>query len=132
MESNYLAALPAVILPVVIGIFVWIYMRKDRQHAAEAGKTPTFSENCAGVVGWITYKGPFIRVAVYPEFLVVSCDRQYYLPFSQISQIERRSFMFNKGYRIHHNNSEYPKRIEVWVSGRDRFKAAIAGKMTLT
>ena len=33
-------------------------MRKDRQHAAEAGKTPTFSENCAGVVGWIDLAKP--------------------------------------------------------------------------
>lgn len=131
METDYFAAIPIAVLSGVIAVFVWIYRRKDRSHPAEAGKAPIFTEACGGVVGWLNYKGPFIRVAVYPDFLVVSCDRQYYLPFSSVGHIERRNFFFSKGYRIHHRTAEYPKRIELWLSGREKFETSIAGKVQL-
>ncbi len=131
MEQEYFFLLPILVLVAVIAIFGWLFKRKDRLHAAEAGKRPAFTESCAGVISWVTFKGPFIRVAVYDSFIVVSCDRQYYLPFSQIMRIEPCSFLFTKGYRIHHNIAEYPKRIEVWLTGRDRFEAALVGKVNL-
>lgn len=132
MSTDYFAAFPILIFLIASGIFVYIFQRKDRMHASEAGKKPLFTESCAGVIGWLTYKGPFIRLAVYSDFVIVSCDKQYYLPFTTITKIERRNFLFSKGYRIYHTNTEYPQRIEVWLSGRDRFEAACAGKVTIT
>lgn len=108
-----------------LGMMVWIYLRKDRKHPAETGKTPVFSEACAGIIGWITYRGPFIRVAVYGDFLVVSCGKPYALKFSEISQLEPCTFLYKKGFRIHHNNPAYPKRLEVWIRNRDAFAAAV-------
>ena len=131
METNYLAFLPLVILPTVAGVFIWMFIRKDRRHAAEAGKQALYAATCAGIVGWLTYKGPFIRLAVYNEFLAVACDRVYYLPFAEIQQIERRNFLFRKGYRIHHRNPSYPQRIEVWPGDRSAFEAALAGKVQI-
>lgn len=131
VSTDYFALFPLVIFAIVIAIFVRFYRRKDQLHAAELGKKPLFSDTCGGVVGWLNYKGPFIRVAVYPDFVVVSCDRQYYLPFGEIASIERRSFLFTKGYRIHHRNPQYPKRIEVWLGKQESFEAALAGKVTL-
>jgi hypothetical protein len=130
VETNYLAFLPLVILPAVAILFIWMFIRKDRMHAAEAGKQALYSTICGGIVGWWTYKGPFIRLAVYSEFLVVVCDRVYYLPFAEIQQIERRNFLFRKGYRIHHRNPSYPQRLEVWPRDRAAFEAAIAGRVS--
>lgn len=127
-----MAFLPLVILPAVAGIFIWMFVRKDRRHAAEAGKTALYAGSCGGIVGWLTYKGPFIRFAVYTEFLVVACDAVYYFPFGEVVQIERRNFLFRKGYRIHHKNPSYPQRIEVWPSDRTAFEAAISAKVTIT
>lgn len=107
------------------GAMVWIYLRKDRKHLAEAGKTPVFSESCAGIIGWITYRGPFIRVAVYDDFLVVSCDKPYALKFSEITQLEPCTFLYKKGFRIRHENPTYPKRLEVWIRDHDAFAAAV-------
>lgn len=81
METNYLAYLPLVILPGVAGLFIWMFVRKDRLHPAEEGKKAVYATTCAGIVGWLTYKGPFLRLAVYTEFLVVACDKVYYFPF---------------------------------------------------
>ena len=120
------------ILPAVAGIFIWMFVRKDRRHAAEAGKTALYAGSCGGIVGWLTYKGPFIRFAVYTEFLVVACDAVYYFPFGEVVQIERRNFLFRKGYRIHHRNPAYPQRIEVWPSDRAAFEAAISARVTIT
>ncbi len=131
MATDYFILFPILVILTVGSIFFWLFQRKDRLHASEAGKRPAFTENCAGVIGWMTFKGPFIRLAVYDTFLIVSCDKQYYLPFTTVTRIEPRSFMFSKGYRIHHTNSEYPKRIEIWLSGRERFEAALAGKVTI-
>lgn len=131
METNYLAYLPLVILPGVAGLFIWMFVRKDRLHPAEEGKKAVYATTCAGIVGWLTYKGPFLRLAVYTEFLVVACDKVYYFPFNEIVQIERSSHMFRKGYRIRHRNMSYPQRLEVWPSDRDAFEAAIAGKVPL-
>ena len=131
MATNYLAFLPLVILPTVAGIFIWMFLRKDRRHAAEAGKKALYSTICGGIVGWLTYKGPFIRVAVYPEFLVIACDKVYYLPFSEVVQIERRNFMWRKGYRIQHRNPSYPQRLEVWPGDRGEFEAAVTGQAPL-
>lgn len=110
------------------GFFVWMIIRKNRRHGAEAGKSAIYATNCTGTVGWITYKGVFLRLAVYAEFLVVACNRVYYFPFSEIMHIERHNFLFRRGYRIHHKNPSYPQRIEVWPENRDAFEAAIAGK----
>lgn len=132
MSTDYFAAFPILILLIVGGIFAHIFRRKDRMHASEAGKKPLFTETCAGVIGWLTYKGPFIRLAIYSDFMIVSCDKQYYLPFSSITKIERKSFLFTKGYRIHHRNADMPERIELWLNGRDRFEAACEGKVVFS
>lgn len=132
METNYLAFLPLVILPAVAGIFIWMFVRKDRRHPAEALERAAYATTCGGIVGWLTYKGSFLRLAVYAEFLVVACDNVYYFPFSGIQQIERRNFLFRKGYRIHHKNPSYPQRIEVWPSDRTAFEAAISAKVPIT
>ena len=132
MSTDYFAAFPILSLLIVGGIFGYIFQRKDRMHASEAGKKHLFTESCAGVIGWLTYKGPFIRLAVYGEFIIVSCDKQYYLPFSAITKIERHSFLFTKGYRIYHRIADYPERIELWMNGLDRFEAACAGKVVVT
>ena len=131
VETNYVALMPLVILPTVAGIFIWMFMRKDRLHAAEVGKKASFATSCGGIVGWLTYKGPFLRVAVYPEFLVVACNKLYYFPFSEIVQVERRQFMFRKGYRIQHRNALYPQRIEVWPGDRAQFESALTGRVPL-
>jgi hypothetical protein len=107
------------------GMMVWIYLRKDRKHPAEAGNIPVFSEACGGIIGWITYRGPFIRVSVYEDFLVVSCNKPYALKFYEISQLEPCTFFYKKGFRIRHENPAFPKRLEVWISNREAFAAAV-------
>ncbi len=131
MSTDYFALFPILILLTVGSVFLWMFRRKDRLHVSEAGKKPLFTESCAGVIGWLTYKGPFIRLAVYDDFVVVSCDKQYYLPLGNITRIARHSFLFTKGYRLYHNKADCPERIELWMNGRDRFEAALAGKVNI-
>jgi hypothetical protein len=129
MEMDKLMYLPLVIPLLVIALFVWFFMRKDRRHPLENNLTPAFKTTCGGIIGWMTYRGPFIRVAVYDNFLVVSCGKPYLLKFPEITELEPCTFAFAKGFRIKHANSDYPKRLEIWVKDRDGFLAALSGKV---
>ena len=129
MQTNYFLFLPLLILPVVIGIFVWLFIRKGKRHPRETGRSARFETSCAGIIGWVTYRGPFIRLSVYDDFLVVACSAPYLLEFSEIERVEAVRFGFVKGFRIHHHNLRYPERIEVWPRDRETLASILADKI---
>lgn len=115
MRDDLFMYFPLVIIPAVILMMTYIYFQADRQHPAEAGKTPRMTFRCAGVIGWISYKGPFIRIALYDDFIIISYRKIILLKFSEIS-IKKEKFLFNKTLCIEHGNREYPDKIKLFVS----------------
>lgn len=105
---------PLVFIPAVILLMTYIYFQADRKHPSETGKTPRISFRCAGIIGWVSYKGPFIRVSLYEDFIIISYRKIILLKFSEMS-IKKEKFLFNKVLRIEHGNPEYPEKIQLFV-----------------
>ncbi|HMZ61273.1 MAG TPA: hypothetical protein PL048_21045 [Leptospiraceae bacterium] len=115
MRDDLFMFFPLLMIPALILVMTYIYFQADRKHPSETGKTPRLSFRCAGIIGWISYKGPFIRVSLYEDFIIISYRKIIMLKFSEIS-VKKEKFLFNKTLRIEHGNSEYPDKIKLFVS----------------
>jgi len=121
--DEYVILFPLIILPVAIYFVYMGYNRTKKRAAEEEGKTPIFEARCGGQVGIWFYKGPFIRVSVYPEFLVVAGKEPWTFATGSFT-IEAKNRIVGKSYRLIHKNANAPEKIELWL-GAD-FERAVA------
>ncbi len=77
-------------------IFGYIIYCSNKKAAIEKDKTPIYKERCAGKIGKLYYKGPFIRVALYAEFMVVSSTKQFVIQYSNIVNVSEKKRLLNK------------------------------------
>ncbi len=129
MVSSFFTTIIILAAAAVTGMLLWMTIRKEKKHPLEIGKESLFTASVSGVIGWVRYRGPLIRVVVYPDFIIVSTGRQFVFPFAENVELEPCSFLFQKGFRIRHQNPDYPKRIEIWLKDREGFIAATGGKI---
>lgn len=115
-----------------IGVLVWMAIRKERKHPLEEGKQPRFTASVSGIIGWVRFRGPLIRVVVYDDFLLVSSGKHMIFPFAEEVELQPCSFLFSKGFRIRHQNTQYPKRVEIWLKDREGFIAATGGQIKVS
>ncbi|MCE9598861.1 MAG: hypothetical protein K8S54_12920 [Spirochaetia bacterium] len=114
MDSSLIVLLAFPIPLLLISFFIWIFVRTGKKHPAEEGKTPKFSCVGAGQIGWIWYRGPFIRTAIYDDFMVVCCAKPYHLPFFEIISVEKKKLFFRNIFKINHRSSQCPASIQLF------------------
>ena len=88
-----------------------------------------FVLTCAGRIGWLNLKGPFIRFAVYEDFIVISAYRKILLRFDEIVKVESTRLFLNIGVKIVHRNSKYPDKIILWTSNHEKIKTLLDSKI---
>ena len=112
--EDFLPQLPFIILPLVVGILFWIYLKADKKHPEEENKTPELSFKCGGVIGWTQYKGPFVRVSVYSDFLIIAHRKIILFKFNEFT-LKEGLFLFTKSITFKHEKSDYPEKIELFI-----------------
>ncbi len=123
--------IPIIAIGIVIGIFIILIKRRDVPHQFELGKKPKYSEISGGRFGLFKYSWPFVRFAVYDDFLIISHWSKIMLTFDEISKIDKGRFQFSSGIRICHSRSDIPAKIIIWTSHADEIEKAIGGKVTI-
>lgn len=119
---NLMIGVPLLLL---IGIIV-----AQLRLAVERGKTPIFQQTSGGHVGWISYRGPFIRLSLYEEFLVIRCWQAVVLRYAEIDRVEVTKWlgMVTDGVQIHHHGHA-PGRIRLGSSDPVRVKMLIEARL---
>jgi hypothetical protein len=126
---NSLFSAVIIIAVLVTALIIWMAIRKEKRHPLEMGQESRYTASVSGVIGWVRYRGPLIRVVVYDDFLIVSTGKQFIFSYADNIELEPCSFLFQKGFRIRHQNPDYPKRVEIWLKDRAGFVAATGGKI---
>ncbi len=85
-----------VLFIIIASILGSIYYRSTKKASIEIGKKPLYTERCAGKVGKLYYKGPFIRVAIYDTFMVVSYLKQLVIHFDNIITVTEKKILLTK------------------------------------
>ncbi|MEZ4869592.1 MAG: hypothetical protein R3C14_50170 [Caldilineaceae bacterium] len=98
--------------------------------SAEQGKTPIFTQTSGGRVGWLNYRGPFIRLSLYEEFLVIRCWQSIVLRYDEIDRVELPKWfgLIGDGVRIVHHG-QAPIRIHLGSGDATRLKNLIEARL---
>jgi hypothetical protein len=109
---------------VLAGLFLW----PRRRAAIEAGRSPLHEVVTAGAIGWIHYRGPFIRVRTYDRFVVISGLRTIVLGYDAIDAVEARpgDGILLGSVRILHHQPGAPRHIRFDLRQPERLWSEIS------
>jgi len=116
MENSLEQVMPfLVIIPFLaaVGILLLIWQRSKSYLEIEQGKTALLTVRCAGTIGLTRYRGPFIRLSLYQEFLVIRSLKSIVLYYYEISHVKDSQSLLDKSLHIYHTNQEHPKTIRL-------------------
>ena len=111
----------------VAGLLLLIALQAQRQVPAEAGKTPIYKTIGGGRIGWLNYRGPFISLRLYQEFLVIRALQTIVLSYTEIESGEVRKWLGVTADRIQitHRSLRAPETIILGVSNPKRVKEMV-------
>ncbi len=119
---NYLAfALPLIMFPIIIIVFVLVNRFVRQPLGIEEGKTPIHSEICGAYVANSNSTYPFVRVALYDEFIVIKkLFNTTVLNYKDIADASLSRFSIAKsGIKITHKRSDIHERVIIWTFNPD-------------
>ena len=94
----------------------------------EKGKTPLYSSLAGGRIGWINYKGPFVRLRIYDEFVVIRYFfKSIVLQYDEIEHIEIKKWLGLVADRIQifHRKQDVPSNLIIGTSDPTEAKKLI-------
>lgn len=102
----------------ILGSFVLLFVFSHQKLEREKGKDVLHTQTNGGVIGWIRFKGPFISLRIYEEFIVIGCGKKYLLRYQDIDRVEIKKWMGLVSHRIQiiHHNSAVPNKILLGTS----------------
>ncbi|MBX7060016.1 MAG: hypothetical protein K1X75_18285 [Leptospirales bacterium] len=110
------AAFPLILLLIVATIFGRLFYNSTQRRIEERALQPIFEARCAGQVGAIFYRGPFIRFSVYPDFLIVAVGKAHLLRRASIRRIYIERRFWQKQLVIEHLAPEVPEKIRLLMA----------------
>jgi len=103
-------------------IFLSLLIKRSLKMAVEKGLTPIFTTKCGGQIGSLGYSPPFIRLALYDDFIVISGFRKIQLKYEDINRLVLKSLYWYKGFEIWHANSSLPPDLSLSFFGTKDFE----------
>jgi hypothetical protein len=101
-----------ILMTVVFSILGRIFYLSFQKVPEEEGKKPLYEERIGGTCGLIRYKGPFIRLAIYEQFLLIRYSKAIVLNYDQIQSIQIKKSFFVSGLEIIADSS--PSKFFLW------------------
>ena len=108
------------------------FMRPHHRLDREKDKTPLFTSTTGGRIGFPEYKGPFISLRIYEEFVVIGyLNKKIVFEFEDIDRVEIKkwSLLSPKGIQIIHQKTDVPDGIMIWVTQPAHVKEIIDSKI---
>ncbi len=115
----------------ILGSFVLLFVFSHQKLEIEKGKRVLHTQTNGGVIGWIQFKGPFISVRIYEEFIVIGCGKKYVLHYEDIDRVEIKKWLGLVSHRIQliHHNSAAPGKILLGTSNPTAIKELIEARL---
>lgn len=98
----------------------------------EEGKTPLYTTLGGGRIGWLNYKGPFIRLKIYDEFVVIRyLFKSLVLRYDEIERVEIKKWMglVSDRVQIFHRKDDASKTLIIGTADPDEVKVLIEARL---
>jgi hypothetical protein len=90
------------------------------------GLFPIYTEQAGGRFDGFNWTIPFVRVAVYSDFSIVSYwHNQIVLKKGEVESIEEKRRFLSNGLAIRHSRADIPKKIMIWPRDIAKLKRAL-------
>ena len=83
----------SLLLLIVGGVFTLTMVLSSQRDEREKGCTPIYSERCGGRFGLINFTVPFVRLALYEDFMVISCWTRRTIEYKNIRRLQGRGLL---------------------------------------
>lgn len=129
--SPFFPLLIPIVIFVILGIFLWLIISSQKKLEIEENKKPLYTSTAGGQIGGLRYKGPFISLRIYDEFIVIGCGRTIVLKYDEIVSVEIKKWMGSVADRIQiiHRNPNAPKDIIIGTGNPTQVKQIIDAQM---
>ncbi len=116
----------------VVGFVFFLFIKRARTRLPiEQGQKPLHEEYCGAILNNRKYSLPFVRFALYENFLVISYFGKILLPLESIEVIRIRRRHLLPGLQIVHHQPDAPRDLFVWLSRMDRVRSLLEGRVSL-
>jgi hypothetical protein len=97
----------------------------------EKDKELLYSSTAGGRIGGMHYKGPFISLRMYDEFIIIGCGKKYVLKYDEIVSVEIKQWMGLMADRIQikHRSSSVPRDIIIGTYSPGQAKEIIDARL---
>lgn len=123
-------------------VYFIAFKEKNILHKREIGRVPLYTENCSGNFyqknGWSRAFIPFVRLAIYNDFLVLSFSKwplregKIILEFAEINKVEvniaKQSLGMTAVY-LFYNQGEVSDYLQLWLKGYSQVREIIESKI---
>jgi len=125
-------AIAFMVLPLLafVPLLVWTRQR-DVRDALEDGRQPLHQEVCGGAFGKTRRSSPFVRVALYDEFLVIGYSRRLVLRYEEIEHVHLDGTRWPRAVRLQHRRQDLPAEIAIWSTDCRALEEAISAQRTI-
>jgi len=114
-------------VPIVIGVIIYLVRKRNIILDIEKDKNPVYSENCRGKFG-VFLNTPFVRFAIYNEFIVISYSKKILLRFDEIDKVGFRTGFVLDRIRFYHHKTDIPSNIIIMSTNSDKIRRIIESK----
>lgn len=122
---------PLILIIVVVGVFLLIIIFSQKKLEIEEDEKPLYTSTAGGQIGWVRYRGPFISLRIYDEFIIIGCGRKIVLKYNEIISVEIKQWMglMPDRIQINHRNPSVPKNIIIGTYNPAQAKEIIDARL---
>jgi hypothetical protein len=132
MQEFFFLALLIIFIVLVVSILLLLIVGSRRRSEIEQNKTPLHTQTSGGRIGWVRYRGPFVRLSIYDEFVVIRYGwKTIVLPYGEIERVETGKWlgMRTDSVQIVHHKPDAPPYIRIGAFSPERIKELIESKL---
>jgi len=117
MISDQLFFIIPILIPIIVlSVFVYYYLGSREKLQMEQGQEPLLEEQCGGRFDGCNYTIPFVRHALYDNFIVISYGKKkIILKYEDLKKISFKRYIISNGITYFHSRQELPSSIIVWT-----------------
>jgi len=125
-------AIAFMVLPLLTFVPLLVRTRqRNVRDAQELGREPVHQEVCGGAFGKTQRSSPFVRVALYDEFLVIGYSRRLVLRYEEIEHVHLDGTRWPRAVRLQHHRQDLPAEIAIWSTDCRALEEAIRAQRAI-
>lgn len=101
-------------LLLIISGLGYIFLRSRKLTQQEKVENLIYRETCGAKVNNLNLTWPFVRLAIYNDFIMISYFKKILLNINDIIEIKKVRNIISEGLQLIHNSKDLPKSITIW------------------